>query len=138
MKYKFFEHTADVLFEAYGKDYEEALENAAEAMFSVIGEIEKIKAKKSFVIEEEADKLENLTVFCLSDLLSESEIRNMLLCKIQVERFVEKNGKFYLKAKAFGEEKMDEKTKGLVKAVTYHELKIEKNEKVKIRVLLDV
>jgi SHS2 domain-containing protein len=138
MKYKFFEHTADVIFEAYGKSYEEAFENAAEAMFSFIGEVKKIKGKKSFVIEEEAESLENLTVFCLSDLLSESEIRDMLLCKVKVEKFIEKKGKFYLKAKAFGEEKKDEKVRDLIKAVTYHELKVEKNEKVKIRVLLDV
>lgn len=138
MKYKFLEHTADVVFESYGKDYEEALENAAEAMFSVIGDIKKIRAKESFTIEEEANSLENLTVFCLSNLLSESEIRNLLLCKIKVEKFSEKDGKFHLKAKAFGEEKINEKAKDLVKAVTYHELKVERNKKVKIRVLLDV
>ena len=37
MEYKFLEHTADVMFESYGKSYEEALENAAKAMFSILG-----------------------------------------------------------------------------------------------------
>ena len=36
-KFRFLEHTADIMFESYGKSYPEALENAAHAMFSVFG-----------------------------------------------------------------------------------------------------
>ena len=35
--YRFLEHTADIMFEAYGGSYPEALQNAAKAMFSVFG-----------------------------------------------------------------------------------------------------
>ena len=41
-KYKFFEHTADAKFQAYGKSVEEAFSNAALAMFSVITDTSKI------------------------------------------------------------------------------------------------
>jgi SHS2 domain-containing protein len=51
-KFKFFEHTADVEFEAYGKTLEEAFENAALAMFSVMTDTIKVKpkTKKEFEI----------------------------------------------------------------------------------------
>ena len=46
-KYKFIDDlTSDVLFEAYGKDLKELYANAAEAMFSIICQTEKVEAKK--------------------------------------------------------------------------------------------
>ena len=47
-KYKFLDDiTSDVMFEAYGKDLKELFENAAEALFSVICKIKKVKPKET-------------------------------------------------------------------------------------------
>jgi SHS2 domain-containing protein len=136
-KYRFLEHTADVLFEAYGKSFEEALENAAEAMFSVMSHTDRLAEEKSFTVEEQADSLENLVVFTLSSILSESEIRKILPKKFSVEKF-EERGNFRVVGKVFGGKWDGGKVKTEVKAVTHHLLRVERNKKVSIRVLLDI
>ncbi|MCX6776426.1 MAG: archease [Candidatus Micrarchaeota archaeon] len=137
-RYRFLEHTADVLFEAYGKNFREALENAAEAMFSVMCEIGKLKEEKSFVIEEEADSLENLTVFTLSAILSESEIEEVLPKRFKVEKFAQRNGIFRIGGRVYGSRWENGKVKTCIKAVTHHLTKVERNGKFTVRVLLDI
>ena len=36
-QYEFLEHTADILFKAYGSSFEEALSNSALALFETVG-----------------------------------------------------------------------------------------------------
>jgi len=131
MPFKFLEHTADVLFEASGKDFQSALESAADALSFTIGE--NVKKTVEFEIEESANNLEELVVFVLSDLLKECEIREVLVGGLKVNEFDEENKK--IKATGWGG---DGKRKTIVKAVTYHLLKIEKNKECKMRILLDV
>lgn len=138
MKYRFLEHTADVLFESYGKGFEEALENAAEAMFSVMSDVKKLKEEKSFSVEERADSLENLVVFTLSSILSESEIREVLPKRLEVEKFSERDGVFSVRGKVFGGRWESGRVKTDIKAVTHHLIKVEGKRKFKIRVLLDI
>lgn len=138
MKYRFLEHTADVLFEAYGKNFEEALQNAAEAMFSVMCDTKKLKEEKSFRVEEHADSLENLTVFTLSTILSESEINEVLPKRFEVESFAQKDGVFSIRGKVHGGRWESGKVKTGIKAVTHHLIKVERNGKFTIRVLLDI
>ena len=45
MKYKFLEHTADIMFEAYGKTLNELFENSALAIFESTANIKTVKAK---------------------------------------------------------------------------------------------
>ena len=137
-RYRFLEHTADVLFEAYGDSFEEALENAAEAMFSVMSRTGKTEGEKSFRVEEEADSLENLAVFTLSTILSECEIRQVLPRRFKVEKLAESADGFRIAGRVFGGEWDSKKIKTNIKAVTHHLLKIQRNGKVAIRVLLDI
>ena len=47
MKYRFLDKiTSDVMFEAYGNDMKELLSNAAEALMSVVCEIDEVEAKE--------------------------------------------------------------------------------------------
>ena len=138
MKYRFLEHTADVLFESYGNSFEEALENAAEAMFSVMCDTGKLKEERSFVVEEEADSLENLTVFTLSAILSQSEIDEVLPKRFRVEKFSKSGGVFSISGKVHGGKWESGKVKTDIKAVTHHLIKVEGDKKFTIRVLLDI
>jgi len=137
-RYRFLEHTADVLFEAYGSTFEAALENAAEAMFGVMSHTDKLKEERSFKVAEHADSLENLVVFTLSEILSESEIQKVLPKRFKVESIAQKDGEFVLNGEVFGGEWEGKKVKTEIKAVTHHLLKVEKNDRVSIRVLLDI
>jgi SHS2 domain-containing protein len=137
-RYRFLEHTADVLFEAYGKNFEGALENAAEAMFRVMCDTSKLKEEKSFSVEEHADSLENLTVFTLSAILSGTEIEEVLPKRFKVGRFSQKNGVFSIEGQVYGGRWASGKVKTSIKAVTHHLIKVEGNGTFTIRVLLDI
>ncbi|MBI5229215.1 archease [Candidatus Micrarchaeota archaeon] len=138
-KYEFLEHKADVLYKAYGRSFEEALENAALALFNTIAKVEKLKKNKRIEIEERAKIPEELVAFVLSDLLSQAEINELFLKEFEVKEFSKKGGKIWLKGLAYGEEMTPDKGKTYVKAVTLHETKVEEKEgKWMIRVLLDI
>ncbi len=131
MEYRFLEHTADIMFEAYGKDYSEALQNAAKAMFSVFGSA---KEEKSASFSVTAHNLEELTVQALADVLAYMDTHEIVFSRLQVKKFDRK--KCHLEVQAFGEEK---RPRDAVKAVTYHELMVkEDKEGWTIRIILDV
>lgn len=131
MEYRFLEHTADIMFEAYGKDYPEAFQNAAKAMFSVFGHAdEKVKAEFSVT----AHNLEELTVQSLADVLAYMDTHEIVFSRLVVKEF--DSEKRHLGFEAYGEEK---RPRDSVKAVTYHELMVNEDEKGwTIRILLDV
>ncbi|MFH8119666.1 MAG: archease [Candidatus Aenigmatarchaeota archaeon] len=131
MKYKFLEHTADVLFEAYGKSLEEAIENSAEAISKTVSD--KVKKIEEFEFEESGESLEDLIVKTLQDFLVECEIRVLLPGGLKVIDLDEKEKKIKVRCWCGKGE-----TKTQIKGVTYGMLKVEKNKEWKIRVLLDV
>lgn len=149
-KFKFLEHTADVEFEAYGKTLEQAFENAALAMFSVITEPEKVepKIKKEFTVESEDlksllyDFLERFLVFQDSANLVFSKCRVFEIKKIrQIKKEKLEEETYTLEAEASGEEFSEEKheSRSAVKAVTYHNMAIgRKNGIFFVHVILDI
>jgi len=141
MRFKFLEGLAiaDIAFEAYGKSLDEAFENAALAVFEVQANTKKIGKKLSKNVKIDAENKEALLFDWLSELLYLRDVHNMLFSKFDV-KILEKNKRFFLVAKIYGE-KIDRKKHQLkteVKAVSYHMMKIQKNGKYKIRVILDV
>lgn len=132
MDYKFLDHTADIMFEAYGKSYPEALENAGKAMFSVFG-----SAKEAEIVELSvtAHNLEELTVQLLADVLAHMDTHEIVFSRMKVNKFDLK--KMHLDVELFGEKK---RPRDSVKAVTYHELMVKEEKKGEwvIRILLDV
>jgi len=137
--HKFLEHTADVLFEASGDSFEEALEASADAFFETACDVKKVGKDKEVEVKEKAGNLEDLVIFVLSDLLSEMDAQEIFLGKFKVEKFGKKDGEFFLEGKAWGADKTVDAGKALVKAVTHGMMKVEeKNGKWKIRVLLDI
>ena len=130
-EYKFLDHTADIMFEAYGKSYEEALENSAKALFSVFGEAKPLE-KASFPCT--AHNIEELTVQVLADMLAYSDTHEMVFSKFSVVHFDPKKPSVFIDA--WGENK---RPRDVVKAVTYHEMMVrEEKGQWTIRILLDV
>ena len=131
MGYRFLEHTADIMFESYGKTYPEALENAAHAMFFVFGPAgEKERARFRLT----AHNLEELTVQSLADMLAYMDTHELVFSRANVLSFDPKSNS--VEIEAYGEKKQPRDT---VKAVTYHELMVKKGKDGwEIRVLLDV
>jgi SHS2 domain-containing protein len=129
-KYKFLEHTADILFEAYGETYEQAMENAAEAISKAVAD--KVEKTEEFEFTEKGEDVEDLTAKVLQDFVVECEIRVILPGGMKIF-FDEEN--MSVRAKCWGGEG---EAKTQIKGVTYGMLKVERNKIWKIRVLLDI
>ena len=129
--YRFLEHTADIMFEAYGKSYEEAFQNAAHAMFSVFGTAGESEHATFSVA---AHNIEELTVQSLADLLAYMDTNEIVFSRAKVVKY--EAAAHRVELEAFGEKKQP---RDAVKAVTYHEMSVTKDKKGwTIRVLLDV
>ncbi len=132
-KYEFLSHLADAKFRAYGRTLEEVLANAALAMVSLMWESEQIRPIRKEAIKVEASSLEQLTVKFLTEFLYLLDVKSFLLAKVEsikVEEAQNDDRKIYrLEAEVAGDNISPEyEIYGLVKAVTYNEIKIEKTD----------
>jgi|SRR3989344_318073 len=140
MKYKFLEHTADVMFEAYGKNLNALFANAALAVFEVQCDLKKVGNKIKKKINLKNENAENLLFDFLEELIYLKDAKYILFGKFRVEiKKIRDN--YILDALAYGEKINPEKheLKTDVKAVTLHEFFLKKTSKGwKCRVLLDI
>ncbi len=135
--FELIEHTADVGVRAWGDTIEEAFEEAALGMFSIMGDASKADEVGEVEVMLESEELGELLVDWLSELLYLFDAERAFLCRFDVR--IEKKGKLKLTGKAYGEEYKPEKH-GMgteIKAVTYHILEVNE-EKKEVRVLFDI
>lgn len=131
--YVFLEHTADIAISAFGPSLKIATEQAAYAMFEALGS-KRQKGEQQFQIEESAKTKPELVVNFLSAILAECEIREILPTEIKIEKMTLSPPK--IQAKIYGTK---ERPKDHIKAVTYHQFKIEKKSNLTyIQVIFDV
>ena len=120
--YEFIEGiTSDVKVIVWGDSFEELLVYAAKAMFAVMYDS---KPVENWVdVEIEGYNEEDVLVQWLSLLLAEHEIRQMGFFEFQVkvERY---NEKYVIRGKAGGARITEEDIQTLVKGVTYHDLRV--------------
>lgn len=124
MKYKFLKHTADVKFQAVGKDINEVFENSALAMKEAICGKIKIKGTKEKIVKVEGRDFESLLYIFLEQILYLLEAENFLISEIK-EIEIEN---LRLRAKIVGDRASDYKFTNPVKAVTYNEMFIKKEK----------
>jgi len=127
--FEFLEHVADLRFMAYGKSLNDCFQNSAKAMFSAISDLKSIDEKDLKRIALEAEDLEVLLHDFLSELLFLFETRGLLFKKFHVS--IDRNKGYRLKAELYGEKFNPKKheIKTEIKAVTYHEMLIERRNK---------
>jgi SHS2 domain-containing protein len=131
--------TADIAFIAYGKDVNELFENSAFAMFSIMGNVSKVKNKIKKDVNCEARDLQSLMFNWLNELLFLSDSEYIIFSKFRVN-IKKLEDRIVLNAICEGE-KINEKTheiKTSIKAATYHNMKIGKNDFWKAQVILDI
>ncbi len=132
-----------MLFESYGFKVEEAIENAAQAMFDTMCDTTQLIPKDDELerveIEEDAETLEELVVFTLGDLIAESDSRELFFKEFKVTSLKQVEGTYVLKGHAIGSEMKPELGGTTVKAVTHHECSVKKEGNIwTIRVLIDI
>jgi len=117
---------------AYGDNLEEAFEETAKGMFSIITDINKVEGKTTRELEMESENLESLLVNFLSELIYLHEVHDELYRDFNVKIEEESLIKLYATAKG---EKIDLEKHDLdtaVKAVSYHEISIDCEGDIKI------
>lgn len=135
--FEFLPHTADVKFLAYGRTLQEAFQNAALATFQVMS-TKKIKKVLKKEISLYAHDYQALLYSFLEELLFLLDTEDFFLSTITVT-LSEKDDSLFLQAEIYGDNVKNYETHTLVKAVTYHEMRIQKEKKLwVIQVILDV
>ncbi|HBU06282.1 MAG TPA: protein archease [Nitrospiraceae bacterium] len=118
--------SGDVGIRAFGKSIEEVFKNSAIGMYSLITDLEGVKADKNISISVESNSLEGLLVSWLNELVFQFDTYNFIGKDITISAFSIQPSA--LKAEIRGEEFDIERheRKLLIKAATYHRLKVEK------------
>jgi protein archease len=143
MPYTYLEEigTADIAFEATGRDLPELFSAAADATTNVmIDNIDAIQPRKARRIELSSDQLDMLLFDFLQELIFLKDAERLLLHMRDVQ-IDERDENYFLKATAEGEPLDVERhhQRADVKAVTLHGFSVERTEGGwKARVLLDI
>jgi len=122
-----FEHMADIGIIGHGKTQAEAFQNAAKAMVNVMVNIEKVETKQTIEVKCEAENVEELLVEWLNELIAQMGLEGLVFSEFKVD-IKEENG-FKLTGTAKGEplNKLKHEIKIEVKAATYSNLKVAKD-----------
>lgn len=138
-KYEYLYHTADAKFRAYGKTLEEAFENAALAMFNVMIDTSILKLDQMREIELTSQDIEILLVDWLSELLYLLEVDNIVFGRFEVHGIEKTEEGLSLSAHASGEtiDISRHRFDTQVKAVTFHELDIKRDDGFSVQVIVD-
>ena len=143
MPYHYLEEigTADIAFEATGRDLPELFRDAADATMNVmIDNIDAIQPVETRQIELSNDKLDMLLFDFLQELIFLKDAERLLL-RIREVQITERDENYFVKATAEGEVLDAERhhQRADVKAVTLHDFSVEKvNDGWKAKVLLDI
>jgi len=144
--------SGDVGLKAYGESLKDAFINAAIGMYSLITDLDTVKEGKVIDVSVESDSTEGLLVSWLNELIFHFDAYGFIGKKISIselaispspggaEQLAGQQAN-RLNASIYGEDFDPDRheRKLLVKAATYHQLKIEKkNKKWEIDVIFDI
>ncbi|MCL5005988.1 MAG: archease [Acidobacteria bacterium] len=135
--FRILEHTADVGFEAFGSTRKETFENAARAMFHLIVDQDSVEPKEEVFFEVTGSDPVNLLVNWLSELLYLHDAERWLFRDFELKTLDDHAAS----GRAWGEKfnRARHQTNLLIKAVTYHQLSLEKcGEGWRAQVYLDI
>jgi len=121
MRFEFLPHTADIKIKIYGKNFDEIINNSLLALKSFF----KPKLSKQKIVKEIEVVNKNeaeLLIDFLSEVLAQTYIEKAIFIKAKTK--IEKNKKIKLKAKITGYKFF--KISKDIKAITYHQAKLEK------------
>jgi protein archease len=124
LPFRVLEHTADIGFEAFGATREEVFANAARALINIVVDLETIVPREAVKVEARSPDPAGLLVNWLNEILFLHDAEGWLFRDFEITALSDRS----LTAVARGE-KFDpsrHQAKLLVKAITYHQLALEK------------
>jgi SHS2 domain-containing protein len=123
VKFEFFDHTADLGAHIHGATREELFQNAAAALYHAIGEFQLKPARSTQYIKLKSNSMEELLVEFTGELLFRFDAHRLMFDQIEIQEL----SPHYLAAKLSGAEVDLARSQPNyeIKAVTYHQTKIE-------------
>ena len=121
--FEILEHPADIGFRVRGPSLKALFENAAMAMLSIAGEVEDVQRTEQFALSATGADAESLLVNWLSEVLWWSDGKRIAFREFRVREI----DMTHVAAEGLGEpsDPARHRAKLIVKAVTYHQLKLE-------------
>ena len=138
MSYKTLEHATDAIIEVTADNLKDAFKIAGISVIETILDISKVEEKENKKIVVEGKDLRYLLYNWLEEIIILTITEGFAGKIIQVE--INEDDKWKITAEIFGEN-IDLKKHGFkveIKSPTFHDMRIEQNEKVVMRYLLDL
>lgn len=136
-RYELIPHTADIGVRVYGANLKELFENAAFAMFDIIADLDGLKGTATQDIKVKAPNSEELLVAWLDELLYNFYTKQVIFYDFNITEITGEALAGKAHGRHIGENKNRLKTE--IKAVTYHELKIEEAKGIyTVTIIFDV
>ncbi len=134
-RFQLIEHTADTGLIAYGDNLAEAFANAGYGLFSIIAELNRVRAVESMDVAVKAEDAEGLLFNWMNHLIYLFEVEHLLFKRFDILELTEHN----LKATCRGEryDPFRHHLKIGVKSATYHMLKVDGGKNT-VQVIFDV
>mgnify|MGYP000297656332 CR=1 FL=1 len=137
-KYRELNVSGDLGLRSFGRDFNEAFENMIVGLSSLIADV-KPAANIEKKLQVEGSSREELVVNSLNELIYLFEVERFLPTSAKVS-VGKKKKEFYCLVELKGEnlDLRTRKTRNLVKAATFHDLKIKDSSPAEIRVIFDI
>lgn len=138
-KFRYLDHTSDAKFQAFGRTMEEAFGNAALATASLMWDVETIPKRVRHPIRIQGKDLEQLLLHFLGEIIYLFDTEMFLLGSAEEIKIEKKSEGYLLEAVFLGDNNSNTyNIFGEVKAITYNEMKIEKNNRITLQVVVDI
>jgi len=137
LAYEEFEHSADVGLRVRGRSLRELFQNAGRGMAELMLDTERVKPRATREVQVEGDDVEMLLVAWLSEILFAFDADRFAPATVEVESLSETDVKGLIRGEPFKEWRHE--VRNVIKAVTYHNLKIEKSGgEYRVEIIFDV
>jgi SHS2 domain-containing protein len=121
-RFEFFDHTADIGVRVFGTTLEELFVNAAAALYEAIGARKKEERRRKNITIK-AESVEDLLHDWLAELLFEFSARGVIYDEFEISNFKSQ----IIEATACAGPADLSEARAEVKAVTYHQLRVEQS-----------
>lgn len=138
LSYKFLDHATDAFIEVTAKDLKEAFLVTANAVINLTLDQDKVEEKDQKTIVAQGKDLRYLLFSWLEEVTFVLITEGFAIKRIELE--IQENNGYKINAKAYGEplDFLKHNFKVEIKAPTFYEMKIEQNDRVFMRFLLDL
>lgn len=138
-KYKYFEHTADCKFQAYGSSREEAFSNAVLAMINHLTQVDKIKKEVEHEIKVSAKREDTLLYNFLEEFLFLIDTESFLAAEVKEIMISQIEDEWHIEARVRGDSYKNYEVVGDVKAITYNDMFIKEEDGMwTVQVVIDI